>query len=259
MNGSKEIDVKSELLKYLRWKKAQEGFRIPKVGEYYPSVVTARCMKQMFNYYRIAEVTREMPDSYYLHTARGMFVHDVLQNLRKEYGKRSNIIWDGVEVPARTTITLPNGHTIKLRGRADAVYRDCVYEFKAPNWIGYKLRWEYKFQINFYMDVLGKPKGKVIQIGNKSGEYDIYTHDETLSDWMTKKVLANAQNLHVALIHNEVPMCECTSNWHDREYEEFERKQKARSRLKTKLRKEALEEVKKEYAKKLAKFQKYTK
>lgn len=218
------ISVEEELVKFFR-DRIPKTFWLPKVGTYFPSVLVRRCPKDAWNYYRITEREGQFPDSFLLHTHEGKAWHAILDKLRDpENPKRS--LWSATELVGQKRVRLPNGEYITIRGRCDAVRGDTVYEFKRRSFIPYKPAWADLFQLNFYCEVLGKPKGKLVVLGYRNNQFTVVEYDHTLTDWMTGVLLEKAQNLHNALRHNEPPMCTCRNKVHDVEWTKFVIQQK---------------------------------
>lgn len=218
------ISVKEEMLKYVA-KYFDRRYKIPKVGIYYPSVLSRSCLKDQFNYYYLSNLIGKIPESYLLEKLEGVLMHELIQSFK---------VWDDIEVAVSKRIKITSKETIIIKGRADAIKDNVVYEFKRTAYIPGKPRFKDLVQLNFYMEALGFARGVLVYIGRRNDRMDIIEYPWTLSDWHSNFIVNKAIELHTVLIHEEVPHCSCRNKRHDIEYlqaiQEYEKIKKQKKR-----------------------------
>lgn len=209
------VSVRRIVLDYFR-KQTRRRYKPPQIGTYFPSVLTQSCLKGQWNYYMMSIREGQIPDGAIMRMGEGTEWHRILQSYKG---------WDGVEVKARMRVKVSQkaGDWITIRGRADSVKGDTVYEFKRTSWLPHKPKFDHVLQINFYMAAIGKPKGVIVYAGNKDGDFDVVEHPVLLSDWHVEHLKNRAMNLHIFLKNKEVPICSCRSRAHDIEWERYTR------------------------------------
>jgi hypothetical protein len=216
MKTLKSVSVKDEILKYFE-AKAHKRYKLPEIGVYFPSVLCNSCTKSQWNYYQMAIKEGKLPQSAILQMGEGTVTHELIQSLQ---------IWDATEIPVKMKINTGN-ENIVIRGRADGVIGDTVFEFKRTQYIPLKIRFSDALQINFYMEALGKPKGILVYIGYKSDRtFDVVERYWTLSDWHTNHLINRAITLHTLLKNKQEAYCSCRSKTHDQQWEQYKRGEK---------------------------------
>lgn len=141
--------------------------------------------------------------------------HEMIQSLG---------VWDEIEKPVKMRIPLERGNGyITIRGRADAIRGDTVYDFKRTERVpwGWKPKFPHVMQLNFYMECLGKPKGVLAYIGYDGAEFKIKEFYHVLSDWHTENLINRALNLHTFLTNDVAPVCTCRSRVHEIEWHRY--------------------------------------
>lgn len=206
------INLQDELANHLR-KKRMHGYKLPRIGVYYPTTLIQSCTRSQWNFYMMAMREGKFPDAFLLKTQEGTAWHELMEGVR---------IWDSVEGPARKRIKLEDGTWITIRGRYDAVRGYTVYDFKRVEWVPYrKAKFDHILQLNFYMECLGKPKGVLAYIGYKNGEFGIHEYYHVLSDWHTQHLINRAITLHMHLVNNAPPVCSCRTKFHEIEWANY--------------------------------------
>jgi len=187
-------------------------------GVYHPSILCLSCARAQYNYYTnfSNKSVEEIPDEIVLLLAGGVFVHRLIQSLKVD--KKS--IWSGVEVPCSYELTAPDGSTITIRGRADAILgrgvERRVYEFKHVRSIPYKPQFNHLLQLNFYLGALGIAQGVLCYIGySPYGGIDIKEFNFSFSTWHFEHLLNRAITLHTLITNKTPPRCSCRDKIHE--------------------------------------------
>lgn len=203
-------------------KKRMGGYKLPRIGIYYPTTLVQNCVRAQWNFYKMTIQSRTFPNGFILKTSEGTVWHEMIERLS---------VWD--EVEKRVSMRIPvesgpayMGRYITIRGRADAIRGDTVYDFKRTERVpwGYKPKFPHIMQLNFYMECLGKPKGVIAYIGYDGGEFKIKEFYHVLSDWHTEQLINRALNLHTFLVNDVKPVCTCRSRIHETEWEAYVRR-----------------------------------
>lgn len=207
------LSVREELLRHLRQEFFEKRYRIPKIGVYHPSILCRSCLKDQWNYYKVTAALGQVSDDGVLRISEGLVWHSIIEKMG---------CWTKTEAGVSRIVRLNSRETIEIRGRADAVVGDTVYEFKKTAYIPAKPRFHHTLQLNFYMECLGKPRGVLVYLGPaKYGDFDVVEYYWSLSDWHTQHLIDRAVMLHRFLKSKDIPGCSCRSKWHDVEWERF--------------------------------------
>lgn len=218
MRHIRPINLQSEVIKHMV-KKKMGKYKLPTIGVYYPTTLVQNCVRSQWNFYMMSIQSRRFPDGFVLKTSEGQAWHDMIE---------AAPVWDEVEKRVSMRIPFEGGGSITIRGRADAIRGDTVYDFKRTERVpwGWKPKFAHLMQLNFYMECLGKPKGVIAYIGYDGGEFKIKEFYHVLSDWHTEQLINRALNLHTFLVNNVPPVCTCRSKVHEIEWERYAAEQK---------------------------------
>ena len=222
--------IKDEVLQYFRKKYFRDSkkYHLPQVGVYYPSTLVQRCLKDQWNFYNITARTGQLPDDMVLRISEGHVWHEILESLD---------CFEAVEVPVIKEVKLAAGDSVTIRGRADAVSHNCVWEFKRVRDIPnnkFGAKYEHELQANWYAYCLNKPKYVIVYVGYRSmdpdksygyyspSEFTFKEYHRTLHDGKAQTMVGKAEMLHRALTTTTMmPTCTCPSHVHDRVYTNF--------------------------------------
>jgi hypothetical protein len=213
MKYNRPINLQAEVIKHIG-KKRMRKYKLPKIGVYYPTTLVQGCVRSQWNFYKLSIHSRRFPDGFILKTTEGNAWHDIIEQAP---------VWDEVEKSVSMRIPFEQGGYITIRGRADAIRGDTIYDFKRTERVpwGYKPKFPHIMQLNFYMECLGKPKGVIAYIGYDGANFRIKEYYHVLSDWHTEQLINRALTLHTYLINDVPPVCTCRSKIHEIEWENY--------------------------------------
>lgn len=202
--------VKQLLIEYYR--KAYFGGEAspPTVGVYWPKVLTWSCLRQQFNFFALYQGQKELPNEVILRLGDGTDFHRLVQKIAGRH------FWNKVEIPCQTVVEIAGGEKILIRGRADCIKGDTLYELKQTMHLPYKPRFDHVLQANFYLGSLRMMRGMISYRGyDQSGAMDVREFPIIFSDWHFTHLINRAETLHVLLKSGQPPRCSCRNRRHE--------------------------------------------
>ena len=157
------------------------------------------CLRRAYLDRKTAEEFKEeeIDISKAIDSVRGTAIHEYLQHRLKE-AKREALAEDEIEL---------NGVIIRVKGKADLVMGDEIVELKTVRFMPKQAYEDHVNQLQYYMNLLGKPKGRIVYIateGQKGVRDFIFERKGEYLSMLKERAI----QLYYALIKDEIPRAE---------------------------------------------------